>query len=272
MTVFDRARHGKIGTPLVGDHVSLPRLFDLRSKRAVSAQVLVGSCHVNAQTLRSAVKDGLRAGLPIILCRDCLGVVDLIYRAKRGLYYFRHAPGVPPCQEHRAAFRSETTDRSFKHWLMNCWMCRASKYQGEHARIRQREMERALTVRGIAHDLRPVKNGGCADLISALTSAKVGQPIEYTFRYNIQIAYYLEGRAQHFLFPFLVALDLYGSRAALEAQDTTGAWRKKEVAYLRAKRARGYVERDRQFDELVGLLFPEILPLLDDLWAVSTQT
>jgi len=120
--------------------------------------------------------------------------------------------------------------------------------------------------RGLSLPRYPNDGSGIATLISALYSAREGYPVGTGFKRLIEVAHRVEGAHKRFFRLFRQALAVYGRVDQILAEDATGKWRHKAVAYKPRLAANDPAYRpDPQFNELVAFLFPELEDILRSL-------
>jgi hypothetical protein len=124
---------------------------------------------------------------------------------------------------------------------------------------RWRETRAKLAARGIAIPEAPHADSSFRAMMHGLLSVQAGTPVGWEFTSLIQVAHHLaEDYPQHLL-AFGYGLDLYGRKALLETQDTSGKWKIKCSKFRPKIKARDPAYRpDEESLASLTFLFPEI--------------
>jgi hypothetical protein len=117
-----------------------------------------------------------------------------------------------------------------------------------------------LLDKGIEVPNSPGHPDGPYHLLNTLYSAREGRPIGWGHAQLINVAHHVFDRYKPHLWAMRLMLAAHDQRELIRTQDRTGNWRNIKVkTYLGAwKKGDATYAPDRQWDELVCLLFPEI--------------
>ncbi len=154
------------------------------------------------------------------------------------------------------ALESTTEDSRVRAEFETFWLSLSPDRYDENAWNQLREKFRQ---RRIILPIGPYNAPSLAPLLSALYSVRQGRPVGWRFNKLIQVAHQIEGGHKDLLRAFLDALKFYGRMDQIRLEDRTQRWLKKEERFTPLLEANSSeYERNRTFDALTKILFPEL--------------
>ncbi len=110
-------------------------------------------------------------------------------------------------------------------------------------------------------------------VINAILSAKEGRPVGWQYKSIVEVAHLLENKYKNTLIAFGYALEAFGNRQKLEAEDKSGRWRHKQASIRQhIKDFHPEFVPDNDWADLVGFLFPEIRDRLKRYMARANES
>lgn len=136
--------------------------------------------------------------------------------------------------------------------------------QSEESDLEWPALRQRFSALGMPLPIYPDDAMGPAVLLNALYSAKYGRVVGWHYKKFIEVAHRIADSHKGFLWLFRCALSVYNRKAQIQMEDKTEKWKDRVKIYhpLMEVGSEAY-KPDQQFDQIVALIFPEVVAKLE---------